>query len=138
MNQKIIVDTSPLVAILSSGDNYHQICVETLKIIEPPMLTTWAVITETLWLIRQNKMAIKSLFIMIEGGLLEVPTLPDNSIIWLKNFMLKYHDMGVQIADASLCYLAETYQLDTVFTLDKKDFSIYKIANNKVFNIIPH
>lgn len=44
MNQKIIVDTSPLVAILSSRDNYHQICVETLKIIEPPMLTTWAVI----------------------------------------------------------------------------------------------
>lgn len=70
MNQKIIVDTSPLVAILSSRDNYHQICVETLKIIESPMLTTWAVITETLWLIRQNKMAIKSLFIMIEGGLL--------------------------------------------------------------------
>jgi uncharacterized protein len=89
------VDKSLLVAILSSKDNYHQICVEILKTIEPPMLTTWAVITETLWLIGQNKMAIKSLFIMIEGGLLEIPTLPDNAIIWLKNFMLKYHDMGV-------------------------------------------
>jgi predicted nucleic acid-binding protein len=137
INQKIIIDTSPIVAILSPQDNFHQICVETLKQIKPPMLTCWTVLTETLWLIRHNKKAIESLFMMIENDLLEIAELPRNSTIWLKNFMLKYYDMGVQIADASLCYLAETYQIQTVFTLDRTDFSIYRIKGNHSFNIIP-
>lgn len=136
-NQSIIVDTSPLVAILSPRDNYHQICVNTLKNIQPPLLTTWAVITEILWLIRDNKKAIESLFIMVEGNLIKIVELPEDAIIWLKNFMLNYYDMGVQIADASLCYLAETYQLKIIFTLDRKDFSIYRIKNNQHFTIIP-
>jgi uncharacterized protein len=133
----IIVDTSSLVAILSPRDNYHQICINTLKTIKPPLLTTYAVITETLWLIRDNKKAIESLFTMIEGNLIKVEELPDEAISWLKKFMLNYYDMGVQIADASLCYLAEIHQSNVIFTLDRKDFSIYRIKNNQSFTIIP-
>jgi len=44
---------------------------------------------------------------MIENGLIEVVHLPKDSVYWLKGFLLKYHDMGAQLADASLCYLAE-------------------------------
>jgi predicted nucleic acid-binding protein len=89
MNRKIIIDTSPIVAILSPKDNYHQICVETLKTIEPPMLTSWAVITEVLWLIRHDQIAIDSLFRMLEVRLLEIVELPYNSIPWLKIFIKK-------------------------------------------------
>jgi hypothetical protein len=31
MNSSILVDTGPLVAILSPKDDYHQICINTLK-----------------------------------------------------------------------------------------------------------
>ncbi|AFZ54495.1 PIN domain-containing protein [Cyanobacterium aponinum UTEX 3222] len=117
MENIILVDTSPLIAILSPQDNYHKLCVDTLKTIKPPLLTTWAVITETLWLIRHNRKAIQSLFKMIEGGLVQIDPLSDNTISWLNQFMLKYHDMGVQVADASLCYLGEIYNLKVVFTL---------------------
>jgi predicted nucleic acid-binding protein len=81
--------------------------------------------------------AVTSLFKMIEGGLIEVVHLPEESIPWLKIFILKYHDIGVQIADASLCYLAEIRDLDTIFTLDRRDFSIYRIRNNQTLKIIP-
>jgi hypothetical protein len=137
MKNRILVDSSPLVAILSPQDHYHQICLDTLKNIKPPLLTTWAVITETLWLIRHNQKAIESLFKMIERGLVQIDPLSDDAISWLGQFMLKYHDMGVQIADASLCYLAETYDLKEVFTLDRKDFNIYRIKNNRALKIIP-
>ena len=137
MKNVVLVDTSPLVAILSPQDDYHKICLDTLKTIKPPLLTTWAVITEILWLIRNNKKAIESLFKMIEGGLVQIDPLSDDAISWLSQFMLKYYDMGVQIADASLCYLAETYDLTVVFTLDRKDFSIYKVKNGTTLKIIP-
>jgi predicted nucleic acid-binding protein len=138
MNNQIVVDTGPLVAILSSQDSYHKACLDTLKALSPPLLTTWPVITEALWLIRQNKKAIESLFIMIEGGLIEIdPLSSDNAVTWLKNYLSDYHDMGVQIADASLCYLAEIKNISTVFSLDRRDFSIYRIKGNKSLNIIP-
>lgn len=137
MNKQVVVDTSPIVAILSPSDNYHNICVETLKTLPPPLFTTWAVITEVLWLIRSNKKAIETLFTMIDGQLIAIKPLQNESIMWLKTFMLNYHDMGVQIADASLCYLAESQKIDTVFTLDRKDFSIYRINGKKSLDIIP-
>jgi uncharacterized protein len=138
INRQILVDTGPLVAILSPTDNYHQICVETLKEIRPPLLTCWSVLTEVHWLIKNNKLAIASLFNMIKGGLLKVIDLPNEASVWLNNFLLKYHDMGVQIADASLCYLAEIHKIEIIFTLDRKDFSIYRIKNNKTLKIIPN
>ncbi len=67
---------------------------------------------------------------------LEIRELPYNSLFWLKSFMLKYYDMGVQIADASLCYLAEIYQTNKIFTLDKRDFYIYRIKGNQSLDII--
>ncbi|WP_254174858.1 type II toxin-antitoxin system VapC family toxin [Planktothrix pseudagardhii] len=137
MKQKVLVDTGPLVSILSLSDTHHQRCITTLQTLQPPLLTCWSVITETHWLIRKNKVAVTSLFKMIEGGLIEVVHLPEESIPWLKIFILKYHDIGVQIADASLCYLAEIRHLDTIFTLDRRDFSIYRIRNNQTLKIIP-
>lgn len=137
MNQKVIIDASPLVAILSPRDNYHQSCVATLKLLQPPLLTTWAVLTEVFWLIRGNSIAINQLFLMLERGLIEIDPLAEDAVIWLKDFMMKYHDMGVQVADASLCYLAEKYEINTIFTLDRRDFSIYRIKGNEALRIIP-
>jgi len=58
MSQRLLVDTGPVVAILSPTDNYHLICVEQLKTLKPPLLTCWAVITEVHWLVRNNKIAV--------------------------------------------------------------------------------
>lgn len=137
MTQQVLIDTSPIVAVLSENDDYHQICLDTLKQLNPPLITSWAVLTEVLWLIRKNKKHIASLFLMIEGNLLQVVNLPEESTPWLKNYLLKYHDIGAQIADISLCYLAETQNINIIFTLDKKDFNIYRINNNQALKIIP-
>ncbi len=90
MKQQILIDTSPIVAILSPKDTYHQICVDTLKILQPPLITCWAVITEVVWLIRKNKIGINALFTMMEGNLLQVIHLPQEATPWLKSYMMNY------------------------------------------------
>ncbi len=86
MNQQVLIDTGPLVAILSPTDNNHQICVDTLKKLQPPLITCWPVLTEAHYLLRKNKIAITSLFSLIENGLLKVVELPQDSVFWLKKF----------------------------------------------------
>jgi predicted nucleic acid-binding protein len=50
-------------------------------------------------------------------------------------FLRKYRK--AQIADASLVYLAEEYDTNTIFTLDRRDFSTYRFGRNRSFRIFP-
>jgi hypothetical protein len=42
-----------------------------------------------------------------------------------------------QLADAALVYLAGREGIDTIFTLDRRDFSIYRATRGRSFRIIP-
>jgi predicted nucleic acid-binding protein len=51
--------------------------------------------------------------------------------------MEKYRNIRPQLADAALVYLAERDSFDTIFTLDRLDFSVYHAGRNRAFLIIP-
>jgi len=42
----ILIDTGPLVAFFDVSDECHQTCLDILKGLEGPLLTTWPVVTE--------------------------------------------------------------------------------------------
>ena len=42
-----------------------------------------------------------------------------------------------QLADAALVYLAERDHIRSIFTLDQRDFSIYRLKRNRALRIIP-
>lgn len=143
MKVRVIADTGPLVAIVSEKDEYHQICVEAVKNIKLPLFTCWSVITEAQFLLKQDRKAVQKLFEMIEKGAVKLVDLPDDSVIWLKEFLYKYYNSNLQsrrqveLTDASVCYLAESMGINTIFTLDREDFTIYRINRNQLLNVIP-
>lgn len=143
MGIRVIADTGPLVAIVSKQDDYHQVCVEALEKINIPLFTCWSVVTEAQFRLKQNREAVKKLFEMIEGGLVEVVDLPEDAVTWLKDFLDRYYVSNpqsrrqVELADASVCYLAESMGIDTVFTIDREDFTIYRINKNQPLHIVP-
>jgi hypothetical protein len=49
----------------------------------------------------------------------------------------RYSGLQPQLADASLVYLAERENINTIFTLDRRDFSVYRAARKRAFRIIP-
>lgn len=49
----------------------------------------------------------------------------------------KYKDLGLQLADASLLHLANREDIDTVFTLDRRDFSVVRKTGGKKLRVIP-
>lgn len=143
MGIRVIADTGPLVAIISKHDDYHQGCVKALKNISFPLFTCWPVITEAQFRLKQDREAVKKLFEMVEGGLIEIVDLPENAVPWLKRFLYRYHVSNplsrrqIDLTDASVCYLAGYLKIDTVFTIDREDFTIYRINKNQPLNIIP-
>jgi hypothetical protein len=51
--------------------------------------------------------------------------------------MRRYEDSGIPLADAALAHLAERESIRTVFTLDRRDFSIIRLKRNRTLRIIP-
>lgn len=132
-----LVDTGPLVAIASVRDQHHELCVEQLRQLQPPLLTCWPVITEAAWLLRHQASAVERLLGSFEVGLLRLLILDEKALRWLATFLIRYRKMGAQIADGALVYLAEREGIDTVFTLDRRDFLIYRLADGRSLRILP-
>jgi predicted nucleic acid-binding protein len=131
------VDTGPLVAILSSADQHHETCVETLRHLPGPLFSCWPVITEAAWLLRAYPRAVQQLLRSMDSGFLELLPLAGTEAKDLAEVMKAYQDIQPQLADAALVYLADREGIDTIFTLDRRDFSVYRSARKRPFRIVP-
>jgi predicted nucleic acid-binding protein len=133
---RILVDTGPLVAILSHDDEYHDVCVNALRHMPSPLLSCWPVITEAAWLLRRSPRAVQQLLRSIADGFLQFPPLTAIECEDIGSLLKRYEDIHPQFADATLVYLANREKIDTIFTLDRRDFSIYRIGRKR-FRIVP-
>ncbi len=134
---RVLIDTGPLVAIISELDQHHDQCVKQLKELTPPLLTCWPVITEAAWLLRKDLAAVQRMLAGLDVGLFELLPLDEEAGPWLSNFVTQYANLGVQLADACLVYLAEREGIETIFTLDRRDFTVYRFGKNKSFTLTP-
>lgn len=137
MNGQVLIDTGPIVAILSASDAYHAACVEQLRKIRGPLLTCWPVITEAAWLLRGFSQAIKLLLTSFNGRPFELVSLDQTDLPGIAAILAKYKEAGIQLADACLAHLANREEIETIFTLDRRDFSVLRLARGKKFRIIP-
>lgn len=55
----------------------------------------------------------------------------------MRELMGKYRDLPMDLADASLVRVAERDGIATVFTVDRRDFSVYRIYGRRRFEIVP-
>lgn len=134
--RRVLVDTGPLVAILSSRDQHHRRCIDMLRNLPAPLFSCWAVMTEAAWLLRSSPQTVQGLLQSVNGGFLELLPLSGEDARGIARVMEKYQSMQPQLADATLIYLADRDDIDTVFTLDQRDFSVYR-SRRKQLKIIP-
>ncbi len=135
----ILTDTGPLVALFDRGERQHQACVSCLSQLRGPMLTTWPVFTEAMYLLGDaagwlGQAALWKL-VARENLVLAQLSVDDQSRMQL--LMEKYRDRPMDLADASLVALAEREGLRDIFTLDVADFSTYRIKGRTAFRLWP-
>ncbi len=135
--REVLIDAGPLVAIVSRKDAQHHRCVEALSNLPTPLLTCWPVLAEVCWLVRHHSDAVDGLFRGFAAQLWALAPVGPEALPWLESFLKRYRKVGAQLADACLVYLAERDGIDTVFTLDHRDFTIYRYSRNRRLKLIP-
>jgi predicted nucleic acid-binding protein len=137
MAEHVVVDAGPLVEMLRQDDHHHLVCRDAAQQLRPPFVTTWLAITEAGWLLRNVSGGVESLVGFLESKLVHCHNLDDAFVPWLKAFLNQYADLRPQVADASLVYVADTLQSSVVFTLDRRDFSVFRNRLGHPFRLFP-
>ena len=133
-----LIDAGPLIAILSRRDKHHGACARIIQDLDCAFYTTLPVLTEAMYIVRERVgwAAQDALWKMILRGDLLIQNLLPADLLRMSELMDKYSDRPMDFADASLVALAERLSLTRVFTVDRNDFSTYRMADKKPFTIL--
>jgi predicted nucleic acid-binding protein len=137
MVAELLLDTGAFVALVDRSETRHAACVAVLENWSGPIVTTEAVLTETLYLVGPAWPAQQvCLEFLLRGAFVLIPSSPQ-SLQRVAALMKKYHDVPMDFADATLVALGEDLQTNQVFTLDRRGFSVYRLPGKKPFHILP-
>jgi uncharacterized protein len=126
-----------MVALLRRADQHHARCVAALRRIREPLCTMWPAVTEAMFLLSDRPDAQSGLADKLETGAISVLPLDRRDVPRIRELMAKYRDLPMDFTDAVLVRAAEREGLDTVFTTDRRDFSVYRISGRRRFRIVP-
>lgn len=132
--RKILVDTGAFVALFNRNDAYHQRAVRFMKSETAVLLTNWPVLTEVCFFLNTvKKMAFLS---FVRHGGVVVHDIPLSELSLIINVFRKYQDRDVDLADASLIWLAENTGVTEIITVDRKDFETYRLSGKRRFSLV--
>jgi predicted nucleic acid-binding protein len=133
----VLVDAGPLIALIDRGDQHHARCVETLKALREPLVSVWPAITEAMYLLGPLWQAQAALWEMLESGAVELAPLDADDVPRMTALMGKYRNLPMDLADAALVRVAEREHLRQVFTLDQRDFRVYRALGLGRLSLLP-
>lgn len=133
----VLVDAGPLVALLSKSQQHHHLCRTVFATLRSPLFTCWPVLTEAAYLLRRHPAEVRSLLSSTANGFLQIVPLSKADVPAINTILAKYEDQSFQLADVALMHLASRERIEYVFTLDRRDFSVYRRSDGKSLHILP-
>jgi hypothetical protein len=133
----ILIDTGPMVALLRRPDQHHERCVAALRGLKQPLGTVWPAVTEAMFLLSDRPDAQSALWERFESEAIALLPLDRPDVPRIRELMWKYRDRSMDFADAALVRVAERDGIESIFTVDRSDFEVYRLSGRRRLKIIP-
>lgn len=133
----ILVDAGPLIALVHADDARHQECVEVFRGVREPLATVLPVLSEALYLLDFSLEAQEAAWQLVEEAPIALLQVDAPDFPRIRELMRKYRDLPMDFADAALVRVAERQRLRRVFTLDARDFHVYRPLRIGRFAVMP-
>lgn len=98
------------------------------------MLVCEPVLTEAVNFLREDRLTIEPLFVLLERGAVRLDF--DLSAHWprIRTLMSRYRQLD--LADASIVVMTELHARSQVLTLDRRDFTVYRRNDRQVIDFV--
>jgi predicted nucleic acid-binding protein len=117
---KRIADTGLLVAFANGNDRHHGWAVQLATGITEPLLTCEAVLAEAAFHLESASVALA----MVTDGLVALAFDCRDHLVQLSRLADRYADRKPNLAD--LCLVSELFPRQSVITIDRTDFRVYR------------
>jgi predicted nucleic acid-binding protein len=132
----ILLDTGPIVALLSKNDANHERARARFAECVPPFRCCEAVVAEACFLMRRvHPSGPAEVVALGRRGVYNIAMSAAEHWPNLEASLKKYADVPISFADACLIRCAEIHHEPRILTFDG-DFSIYKWARNRKFELL--
>ena len=130
----VIVDTGFLVALFDPKEKLRARAREFLRDDRRPLLTVTPVVVEACHFLEPRAKA--GLLEWIQRGAVAVAEVPASAYGELRACILKYADRDIDFADAAIVWLAENTGCRSILTVDVGDFSAFRLAKGRRFELV--
>jgi len=135
----VVVDTGPLVAVVDIDDAHHLSCTDWFDLSSDTFVVPAPVIVEVCWLLgrRVGPAAEAAFLAALSGGDPAIEELTPADYERAGTLVASYHDLDLGFVDASVVAVAERLRVETVATINHRDFRVVRPAHTKAFTLVP-
>lgn len=131
----ILIDTGFIYALYCKRDLNHLKAKEAaIKYNSMDWITSCFVFHELFWLLHETNTL--QIFEAEKAGIFQVLNFERNQLPEMEKIIKKYADRQIDLADASLIYIAERLGHGNILSTDINDFSVYRWNRTNSFNIL--
>jgi uncharacterized protein len=135
----VLADSGPLAALYNRRDKHHARALAFFRTHGAALHlhTTWEVVSEVMYSLNFSAAAqgdfLDWLHAGHESGLIDIAALTPADLPGLAALIRKYADRPMDLADASLVWLAEKTGITDIISIDRADFAVYRTSRRKAF-----
>ena len=132
----VLLDTGPLVALLSKHDADHELAKTLFAESSKPLRSCEAVVSEACFLLKTvHRKAPAEIIKLARTGVFEISISLTSHWPNIEALLARYENRPISLADACLIRCAEVFGESRILTFDS-DFHIYRWGRNKKFEIL--
>ena len=134
----LLVDTGVFVSAADRSERWHSACSALLHE-HHDLIVAAPVIPETAWML-ENRLgpgAEERFVSLVTSDRIEIVDLTSADYQRVLVLIRRYADLGLGFVDASIVAVAERMKIDTVTTLNRRDFAVVQPDHIESFELVP-
>jgi predicted nucleic acid-binding protein len=138
--RSVLIDAGPLIALFAADDRHHDTLDAQIASLADEglrLLTTWPCVVEAAYLLDPPHRF--DMLDWIELGGVQIYPFESHHLADMIGWMRRYTEMGkreMDLADASLYWLATETGIVDILTIDTADFRRYRLPDGKAFHLL--
>lgn len=135
MRSTVLVDTGFLVALFDRTDTLHESAKQMLAALvrdrRTALVSVWPTIVETCFFL--DPRGKRALLQWVERGAMRLRPIEVGDLEAISHVIARFADHNIDLADATLVWLAEAEGTQRVLTTDRRDFDMLRTASGQSF-----
>jgi predicted nucleic acid-binding protein len=138
IEEPVLVDTGAFIALFNANDPAHAAFSQlAMELPLGKVYTCWPVITEAAYLLRKYRAQRDALLDAVAAGEFQLLQIDCDELPAIRQVLLTYNDQDIDLADATLVYLANREAISTALATDLRHFRRFRLNSGKYFRILP-